>query len=707
MVRSNLSRGFTLIEMLVIAPIVILAIGGFIAALVNMTGEVLSSRGSNTLAYTVQDALNRIEQDVKLSTTFLPETSIPFVAGTNPQGFGDGPAPAQPAGTTTAFANATGANGTALILGGAVTNGNPLAIGTGMMYVKNTPNDCSNPALYVNNVPMTMNIVYFIQNDTLWRRTIMPANYTDTNERCGGTPWQQPSCQPGSTYSFCKTGDVKLVEGVSQSGFFVQYYTAADSTLADTVAGVSSDAAARGTALRAASTVSVSIIARTSIAGRDVERSGTVRATRLDTNATAIANQVNPNVSGTAPNVSTAVVDGSNVAVTWPQLLGATTYSVDYRINGGTWTSGATGLTNSQRSYTVTAATHTNTVDVRVRGANAGGQLSDYGTAQVTIPLWAPLNIAGGWSSYSATYAPPSFTITSSGAVILKGLVKKASAAVNDEVLATLPPGYRPSERLLFTGYSNSAYSRLDVLTNGNIILRAHNAAWVTLDSVNFVPDGRYARTAVPSLTNGWSNYLNNGGSDPNTYAAVTYVVDDNSRVWLQGLAKAGTTANGTVMTTLPAGVRPSSRDTYTESQTDTLGARIEIASNGQLSVWNTTGATMTTNAVWYPAAFAGWTNMTLVSPWVSWAQFGTAMYAKGSDGLVMLRGFVQSGSLGTTVATLPSGYRPKEQRIFTTHSSGVVGRIDVFPDGRVVYQSGLGTQGAGGLSQIIFPAEQ
>ena len=64
------SKGFTLVEMMVIAPIVILLIGAFIAAIVGLTGEVMSSRGSNVVAYDLQDALNRIEEDVKLSTSY-------------------------------------------------------------------------------------------------------------------------------------------------------------------------------------------------------------------------------------------------------------------------------------------------------------------------------------------------------------------------------------------------------------------------------------------------------------------------------------------------------------------------------------------------------------------------------------------------------------------------------------------------------------
>lgn len=74
--KQKLEQGFTLIEMLVIAPIVVLAIGAFLTVIISMTGEVISSRGANALTYDVQDAISRIEQDVKLSTTFLATNNI-------------------------------------------------------------------------------------------------------------------------------------------------------------------------------------------------------------------------------------------------------------------------------------------------------------------------------------------------------------------------------------------------------------------------------------------------------------------------------------------------------------------------------------------------------------------------------------------------------------------------------------------------------
>lgn len=51
-------------------------------------------------------------------------------------------------------------------------------------------------------------------------------------------------------------------------------------------------------------------------------------------------------------------------------------------------------------------------------------------------------------------------------------------------------------------------------------------------------------------------------------------------------------------------------------------------------------------------------------SPWVNeGGAYSTAAFRKLSNELVALRGVVKSGHNGDTIFTLPSGYRPSEQR--------------------------------------------
>lgn len=277
-------NGFTLVEMVAIAPIVILLIGTFIALIINLTGVVMSLRSSSILDYDVQDALNRIEEDTKLSTAFLAINNIDI--SSTKQGYGGTPTTGSTVNFTSVDKSSTGGSTRSLILNNPVTNGNPLVQTSGLVYLANSPNTCDSVEIYSNNMPMSMNIVYFVDSsNTLWRRTILPSNYNTASIRCGPAPWQQPSCINGyiaTSLPFCKTTDMKLVEGVAPNDFITSYYTSTNTTTPDNIATSSTDDIARGAALNNTPTLVVSITAKKTIAGRDITSTGTLRVTRLD-----------------------------------------------------------------------------------------------------------------------------------------------------------------------------------------------------------------------------------------------------------------------------------------------------------------------------------------------------------------------------------------------------------------------------------------
>lgn len=263
------SRGFTFVEMLVVAPIVILTIGSFIALIIVMSGDVLAARAQNVLAYNIQDALTRMEYDIKSSSRFMATTNN--FSLTSPQGYDDG---------TSAFYNVDGTQGTVLILEQTATTQNPSMAPSSFAYLRNQPYSCSSPSLRDNAI-MMYNVVYFVKgsgaDSTLWRRTLMPSSYATAG--CS-VPWQQPSCTTPA--GFCITNDIELVKGVTTSDFSVQYYAAANSTTPN--ASVSSTATApatRQTTLETLTTANISIRANTLVAGRDVTWAGSLRATRI------------------------------------------------------------------------------------------------------------------------------------------------------------------------------------------------------------------------------------------------------------------------------------------------------------------------------------------------------------------------------------------------------------------------------------------
>lgn len=711
MMHRSLSRGFTLVEMLVIAPIVILSIGAFIALIVNLSGEVLSSRGSNVLAYEVQDALNRIEEDVKLSVGFLSTTDIDLSA-TNPQGYGT-------SGSTIAFSNidktSSGGSPASLIIKGLVTDQNPQSIEASALYLANSPNECNDAEIYSKNRPVTMNIVYFVYNDALWRRVIMPQEYQNAGYFCGSNEaWQQPSCQPGDTQAFCKADDMKLIEGVNATGFLFDYFTAASSTTPQ--ASATSTAASdtdRNQALATTPTVSVTINAKRVIAGRDVERSGTLRVSRLDTNASSISNPSTVATTPTTPIVAATVSDGHNVNFTWPQSSNATSYSIDYRIRDGitnawgSWTTGDSGLSSNDRSYTVTAGNHLDTVEARVRAYNTThGTQSSYATQSVQIPLWASLTLTGGWTEYGHGYSPAQYTRTKSGVVLLRGLIRNTGTATAG-VFATLPTEYRPSGRLIFgTSTNPNTSGRIDIQPDGGVNLVSGDAAWLSLETIRFVPDGRYTRI-TPTLLNGFINYAGGGN-----YAPASYLRDDVGRTHVQGLLQNGNLADGTDIFTFNSGYR-SSQSEYLHLPSRSTGySHIGITSSALEAKGSGSTGYYSINASFLSTSYTGtWNNLALQNgytqrgPGDGWA---TPQYTKAADGLVSVKGLLDGGNrtYGTVIANLPAGFRPSA-RILGTTAAGDSGyaRLDVLPNGDILYMGTANNWYA--LDSIMFYAEQ
>lgn len=673
--------GFTLVEMLVIAPIVILAIGAFLTVIISMTGEVIASRGSNALAYNVQDALNRIEQDVKQSTTFLAQNNITLTPG-EAQGYNnDG----------TNFTNVGGTSGTSLILNTVVTNGNPLSTTSGVVYLANKPNDCSSTNV-TQNAPMTMNIVYFVKDNTLWRRTIMPSNYATGGIGCS-TPWQQPSCAPGYTASFCKTNDVKLVEGVSAGSFFVQYYANAAATNPNpTAANTSSSVDDRNIALSSISTVGVSISASQSVAGRTIERAGTLRASRLETNVSTIANTV----STSAP--STPVVTGSytynqpsSVTFSWqPSTGGNVLYALDYRINGGSWTSGLTNSTT--RTYTVNAGSNNVTVEARVRASNSVGT-SSYGTSSYGVPIWVPPTLQNNWRNYDISYNKPGFTKTKAGVVMLRGMIAGGTASVGAN-LFQLPEGYRPDYPLTFETITNSnVFSGVTVTADGIVAVEKADNGWLSLDGIYFTASGSVGFTNASPFYNSWNNYTAVYGGN---YAPVSYGTDSVGRVHTRGLA-AGSTGTALRIIGLPAAMIPPNVMIYPSESNTYAAIQIDNRSGAQgPGIQAAYGGTnyYSLQTMFYPSTSTGWTNLTLQNSWTYYgAPFTTPRYIKSDDGIVTLSGLIKSGSTtsGAIIATLPAGYRPTSGTTLYGIASGSIamGRIDIETNGNILYRAG------------------
>lgn len=265
--KSSTISGFTLVEMLVIAPLVLLLIGGIVASMVQATGEVVSVRAKNNLTYNLQDALNRVENDIELSVGFLATTDTAFDINT-PQGVNN---------NTQDFVNASSTD-SSLLLAVPLTTKSPTDSTRQLVYLANNPNACTH-ANVTNNRVMTGVVAYFVKDNTLWRRLILPPNYLTAG--CA-SPWQQPSCQPGIAGAFCKTEDIELLSGVSGGNFNIAYFAnASSSSPISSAANSSNSHAVRQSGLSSATTAEVSITSEIKAGGDNISQNMKARSTRI------------------------------------------------------------------------------------------------------------------------------------------------------------------------------------------------------------------------------------------------------------------------------------------------------------------------------------------------------------------------------------------------------------------------------------------
>lgn len=667
------ARGFTLVEVVVIAPILILVLGGFVVALVTMVGDTLASRDANALVFSTQSALDRIEQDVRLATGFQSSSGIQQL----PQG-----QDSNYTGTASFTASATNH----LIMAVPATTVNPLDSARQIVYYANQPNPCGSDQSY--NTPLTTTVIYFVYNNSLYRRAIVPT-YTLTagqpNTVCAA-PWQQNTCSPGYTNARCQTQDSKLLDNVSSLG--LAYYSNPTST---------SDLGASNAA--SAVTLGATINTSRTSSGQTLAHSASLRATRI--NSTIAATSV-PLAFTTQPVDTYAAVADTNITFT-AVAPNNPTYTWERSTNNGSSWSVISGATSS--TLTIPSVDMTwNGNKFRAVAIDEFGRVITSNTVTLTVGIWGSFAYESGWEDYSATtYPGGQYTKTSAGLVVLRGLVARGTASW-DTTIATLPPAYRPTNRMIFYvgSYNTSAnrssgFGRVDVLPTGQVRFMSGTNTWVALDQIRFMANGATCEISTPitPLLNGWVNWA--GGYDD-----LSVCRDTSGRISSKGLLRSGTSTIGTQIGAMPAGYQSTEHRILPAVDGSGIFNSIGIYSyaTGFVARGKLVNYLSANNIYIANNGAVSWQTPTVNSGWVHYGgSFTTPQYGKTSDNVVMLKGLVKNGTTtqDTVLFTLPSGFRPSKRIL----SSGVVydpdpanaymahARIDVDVDGDVILHSG------------------
>jgi len=452
-------------------------------------------------------------------------------------------------------------------------------------------------------------------------------------------------------------------------------------------------------------TAVISLNIDTVSAGRDINRSESVRSTRIDTNIAIAADE--PVVSIPLPPATVnAKIDPNSpdsVIFEWDRSDGATSYDITKNIGTG-WVMDSSGSNNTSATI---KSNHGGYACIGVYSRNSAGQSATTTTKCLNIPTWQPLILNNGWQTYGGNYGSARFTKTSAGVVMLDGLIKTSTTPTAYDIISSLPVSYRPSTLLMFsTETSSNTFSRIDIYASGNITYISGSNAWLSLSGISFISSSAGYTPQTPTYMNDWSDY---GGS----FSPTSYAVDSLGRVHVQGLARAGTWTNGTVIVRIPNSLIPSEYQ-HIWSRSGTWGfigleyrnGGADIVAKGSGSSW------ISLNTMYIPASYtdSAWITPTLLNGWVWYGSiYATPQYTKSSDGIVSLKGLIKSGTAtsGTAIFTLPPGYRPTSRQLLGSVSSGLDFRIDIETNGIVYLQGGNISSAWVSLDTVRFLAEQ
>lgn len=251
--RRLLSKGFTLPELM----IVIVVLGVLIGVLVTPLDDLYSAnnQGLKEIVETgdVQGTLRDIESELVMAVEFDNANTVSDPSGSN----GNTSSPTQWVWTGIA---GDGTSNRVLIAHMYATTELPKTDTDGTRQLV-YENDCTTPAIN--------NIVYFVKDSVLYRRTIRSA----ATPLCNGlTIAQRTSCAVGVVSGACASAprDAKLIDNVSS--FTVNYYQNPNST--STIANQYTSTSAPGNS----QTVSITLTAGVAPA----EKTSTIRITRLN-----------------------------------------------------------------------------------------------------------------------------------------------------------------------------------------------------------------------------------------------------------------------------------------------------------------------------------------------------------------------------------------------------------------------------------------
>lgn len=202
-----------------------------------------------------------------------------------------------------------------------------------------------------------------------------------------------------------------------------------------------------------------------------------------------------------------------------------------------------------------------------------------------------------------------------------------------------------------------------------------------TLDRYSLFLGAEKVKQHSNDMSNSWLPYDFNSNLQPGYRKNVFGFVQ------LEGVAKSGT-INAT-MFTLPSDYRPPYNHLLVAVANSAV-ARTTIGYDGQVIPTIGNNAYYSLQTMGFPTYIDGWSYPSFSGAWANYGSgWALASYMKDPFGIVHLQGLVKSGTSGTAIFTLPTGYRPEYTQILPTFTDTGIGQIRIGADGIVTHTNG------------------
>eukprot|EP00753_Platysulcus_tardus_P006523 PLAT14276.1.p2 GENE.PLAT14276.1~~PLAT14276.1.p2 ORF type:complete len:726 (+),score=412.68 PLAT14276.1:47-2224(+) len=305
----------------------------------------------------------------------------------------------------------------------------------------------------------------------------------------------------------------------------------------------------------------------------------------------------------------------------------------------------------------------------------------------VVTDAWLHPGLGDNWSPFHALHSHPAYMMNNESVVTLAGSVtghaRSRLVLESQERIAQLPEAFAPAGWTTLPVLSNHVFGRLDIGPRGSLLATdASNRAGTSLDGLSWL--SRHAATRpLPLVEAAWANY-------DRLHAQAGFYKDTDGQVHLSGFLRRiadGDDADSAVIAVLPEFYRPQERSVHIAVSAGRV-ARVDVLPNGEVRAVSATTALSLAGIV-FPVNGDVWDVVPLAGKWKPQPEpFEAAAFFKDAYGVVHLKGAINSGHVQYKEAlafTLPPHARPAQWSFFIVSSGDTYGRVDVFPDGRVV----------------------